>query len=616
MTFDTGTAARVLPTAALGAAAWGLAWLVTGSTASPDWLPYAFLAGLLLAVVLISGTAVRPRTRELWAIGAIVALAGWEAISISWSAGPHLARDEALLTLLYGIAFLVPILTLRTTGDRLFALAAVAAPSGILAFGTGIVLRFGSHQSDHFFDGNRLSFPISYPNAQAAVFLIGFWPAVVLAGRRESRPLARSLALAAAVASSSGWLLAQSKGGVAAIAISAALLFALSPRRLRLLVPSLLVVTLTAIAYSPLTAPFRSTSERGLVAAVKHAGATMLVLTLVAAALGFVYALADRHLSLGARETRAAGYGTLALFFAAIAAGVAVFLIRVDHPAGWFQDRWRTFKNNPASNAPNTASSHLFQLGSYRYDIWRVAIDELGHHPLAGIGSRGFGAAYLLKRKSPDTPARAHSVELDTLSELGVIGFAMLIVALAIPLVTLVARTRAGDPAATAAFAGAAYWLAHASVDWIWTVPACGLPFFLLLGTGGSGGERRPLARRAAVPAAVAAIVVGLVLFLPPWLSARLADRGNIRWAKRLDPLAVDPYLAEAARAPTPRAAVAALEEAVQKEPRVVELRFDLGLAYERAHELGRARAELLEARRLDPREPRIQEALRDLRSR
>ena len=58
---------------------------------------------------------------------------------------------------------------------------------------------------------------------------------------------------------------------------------------------------------------------------------------------------------------------------------------------------------------------------------------------------------------------------------------------------------------------------------------------------------------------------------------------------------------------------MAALEEAVRKEPRVVELRYDLGLAYERARKLRRARAELLEARRLDPREPTIADALKNL---
>src|SRR5919198_5515530 len=267
MTFNAGTAVRVLPTAGLAAGAWGLAWLATGSTASPDWLPYAFLAGLLLAVVLVSGAAGRPSARELWALAALVALAGWTAISIAWSAVPHLARDEALMTLFYGLAFLVPLLTLRTAGDRLFASAAVATSSGILAVGVGIVLRFGSDQSDHFYSG-RLSFPISYPNAEAATFLIGFWPAIVVAAQRGRSVMTRALALAAAAAIASGWLTAQSKGGVAAIAVSAALLFALSPLRLRLPPPPVIAVVLTAAVYRPLTAPFRTHS----VSDVKGAG--------------------------------------------------------------------------------------------------------------------------------------------------------------------------------------------------------------------------------------------------------------------------------------------------------------------------------------------------------
>ena len=596
MTFNAGTAVRVLPTAGLAAGAWGLAWLATGSTASPDWLPYAFLAGLLLAVVLVSGAAVRPSARELWALAALVALAGWTAISISWSAVPHLARDEALMTLFYGLAFLVPLLTLRTAGDRLFASAAVAASSGILAVGVGIVLRFGSDQSDHFYSG-RLSFPISYPNAQAAVFLIGFWPAVVLASQRGRGLLARTLALAVATAIAAGWLTAQSKGGVIAIAASAALVFGLSPLRLRLLPPVLLAAGLTAAGYSPLTAPFRTHSASD----VRGAGTAILVLTLVGAVAGLVYALLDRRLGLGPRAVRRAGFAAAGVFAVAVAAGVAIFFARVYH-AGWFADQWRAFKHT--APAETSASSHLLQLGSNRYDFWRVAIHEFADHPVAGIGARGFGPAYLLRRRSPDSPARAHSFELDALAELGIVGFVLLVGAIVLPLPPIVRRMRAADPGATAAFAGAAYWLVHASADWIWTVPACGLPFWLLLGAGGSGGERRPLASRAAIPAAVLAVVVAVVAFVPPWLSARLTDRRDFRWAKRLDPLSVDLYVAQGT--------IESLQEAVRKEPRVVELRFDLARAYLRARETRRAKAAFEAAHRLDPRNAEITKALKN----
>jgi O-Antigen ligase len=596
MLFDAGTAARVLPTAALAAAAWALAWLATGSTESADWLPYAFLAALLLAVVLATGSAVRPDRRELLALGAFVALAGWEAISISWSAVPDLARDEALLTLFYGIALVVPLLTLRTARDRLFASAAVAAAAATVAVGAGIVLRYGTNQLDHYYLG-RLSFPISYPNAQAAVFLIGFWPAVVLAAQRRLSPVTRALALGAASAISSGWLTAQSKGGVLSIAVSAALVFAFSPLRLRLLPPTLIAAALAAAAYDPLTAPYRSAT----VAEVKGAGGAILVATAVGALLGLAYALVDRRLELGPRGVRAAGAAALVLFVAGSALAVTLFFARVYH-SGWVGDQWRAFKHAQMTKG---ASSHLFQFGSYRYDIWRVAIREFEHHPLGGLGSRGFGPAYLEERRSPDVPARAHSLELDALSELGVVGLVLLVCVLVPPLLPIVRRMRARDPAATAAFAGATYWLVHASVDWIWTVPACGLPFWLLLGGGGSGGERRPLASRGALPAVALTVVVAVVAFVPPWLSARLTDRRDFRWAKRLDPLSVDPYVAQGS--------VAALEQAVRKEPRVVELRFDLGQAYLRARQPKRARAAFLNARRLDPRDPRIVQALKNL---
>jgi O-antigen ligase/polysaccharide polymerase Wzy-like membrane protein len=594
---------RVLPVAAIAAVAWALAWVETGSTVSSDWLPYAFFAGLLLAAVFVAG-AVRPHGREFAAIAALVGLAVWEAISISWSAVPSLARDEAVLTIFYAVVLLIPWLTLRTDAERLVAVGVVAAAAGLLAVGVGIDLRFGADQADHFYSG-RLSFPISYPNALAATFLIGFWPAVVLAAQRRSPLLARVLATAAATAIAAGWLTAQSKGGVVAIVGSAALVFGLSPLRLRLLAPTIVAAGLTAIAYRPLTAPFRS----GSAGDVRHAGAAILVLTAAGAVAGLVYALVDRRLELRPGQVRVAGWATLALFVGAVAVAIAVFFSSVYHQ-GWFGDQWRAFKQVPTQSS---ASSHLLQLGSYRYDIWRVALREFQHHPLAGIGSRGFGPAYLRLRNSPDTPERAHSFELDALSELGIVGFLLLAAALVLPFIPIVRRLRARDPAGTAAFAGCSYWLVHASADWIWTVPACGVPFFLLLGAGGAGGERRLLPGRASAAAAIVTVVVALIAFVPPWLSARLTDRGDFAAAKRFDPLSVDPYVAQAASARTSADAIAALRAAVRKQPRVVELRYDLALAYLRAHQRQRARAELLLARTLDPREPRIQEALKNL---
>ena len=487
MSVNGETIFRVLPSVLVAATAWALAWLATGSIDSADWLLYAVFAGLLLAVLLTAAVA-RPTPLELAGLAGLVLLAGWEALSLTWSAVPNLARDEALLTLFYAIVLLVPLLTLRGPADRLLASGAVAAEAAVLAVATALTLRFGSNQADHFYAG-RLSFPISYPNAQAAAFLIGFWPAVVCAAQRRAALPLRALALGGATVIAAGWLTAQSKGGVLAIAVSAAVLFAVSPLRLRLLPPTLLAGGLTALAYRPLTRPFRSASETALVGDVRHTGTTILVLGAIGVGLGL--ALRRRRSPARARSTRsppgrdrrrrAGGWPRSSPAPSSCSSG------STSH------DEWRAFKHAPT----NSASSHLLQLGSFRYDIWRVALNEF-QRP-----SRRRDRLARLRRWPTWSSATARTrrrgrtrFELDVLSELGIVGVVLLAVGLVPFLLPLVWRTRARDPAATAAFGGAAYWLAHGSVDWLWTVPACGVPFFLLLGIGGAGDERPLLPRR------------------------------------------------------------------------------------------------------------------------
>jgi tetratricopeptide (TPR) repeat protein len=249
-----------------------------------------------------------------------------------------------------------------------------------------------------------------------------------------------------------------------------------------------------------------------------------------------------------------------------------------------------------------------------------VAFEQFERHPLAGIGDRGFGPAYLIHRRSTEVPARAHSFELDALSETGVIGFALLVAALA-PLVWLTARGAwCGDLAGTAGFGTAAYLLTHASADWIWTIPAVGVPFFVLLGAACADREPRTAPRFAAVGVAVASAAVALVLFAPPWLSATLSSSAldgssspgsDLRWARRLDPLSVEPYVVAASLARTPAEAIPPLQKAARKEPRSVDARFQLGLAYLQANRRAAARRELQAALRLEPGEPSIERAIR-----
>ena len=113
-------------------------------------------------------------------------------------------------------------------------------------------------------------------------------------------------------------------------------------------------------------------------------------------------------------------------------------------------------------------------------------------------------------------------------------------------------------------------------------------------------------------------LAAALLLFTPPWLSGRITDRvaageasvESLSWARRLDPLAVEPFLVEANLAPTPAEAVPPLERAAEQEPRNAGVRYLLGLAYLEAGRNDEARAELIQALRLYPRSAEIRRAI------
>ena len=610
--------ARVAPVAILLAATVGMAWRSHGSIAAEDWLPYLVLAALLTASVLFSGAARRPARGLLVSLGALTLLAFYAGLSLAWSAAPTLARDEGLLTAFYVLALALPLLTMRTSGDRMLALGLFAGTVGTLAVATSLVLIADSTPID-LFRFERLNYPVSYSNAQAALFVLGFWPAVMLSASRRLHPALRSLALAAAAADLAAALLAQSKGSVLGIAASAIAVLVVSPHWLRIFVPTAVSIVLVAAASAPLTAPYRTDTDAALAHAIHRGAAFVLLIAALGAVAGLVFAVLDRRVQPVRDARRRAARVVFAGLAAALVAGVGAFVAAEPHPVRFFVHQWHTFKHRPGADQ---GSTHLLTVGSYRYDVWRVALLEFRDHPLVGIGARGFGPAYLQHRRGPETPARAHSLELEVLAEDGLIGFALLCAAIGIPLVLVGKAARRGRLAATAAFGGAVYWIVHASFDWIWTLPALGVPFFCLLGIGAARAERPRLQARNATPVAVAALALA-ALALAPWMSAKLTDRvysgssspsGDLAWAKRLDPVSIEPYLAGAAVARTPAGEIPPLESAADKEPRSVGVQYLLGLAYLDAGRRADAVRTLELARRLDPREELIRAALRRAR--
>jgi O-antigen ligase len=411
------------------------------------------------------------------------------------------------------------------------------------------------------------------------------------------------------------WLGTQSKGGGVALAVSTVVVFAVSGKRLRLLIPAAAVAVLAAFAAEPLTEPFR-TDGQAFDDAVRHAGTVTLALAGIGTLAGLVYALVDGRLRVPDAARIWAGRIVLGLVCAALIAGVVGFFSAVDHPVRATQDRWDEFR---ILDRDASVSSHFATLGSNRYDFWHVAWDEFERHPLAGIGAYGFANAYLLRGASLETPVRAHSLELDALAETGIIGF-LLVVGSGAALLFGIARRARSSLLATGALGTAAYFAVHTGGDWVWTIVAVGLPVFVIAGIALSEDDSPTLPGRVAIPAGVVAVLVALLAFSPPWLSARFVQRAYdaptvseardaLRWARRLDPLSLDPYLAETALVDSP-ADIPPLRRAVAKEPRSADMRFVLGLALLNAGRKEDARRELRIALALAPREQVIENAL------
>ncbi|MDQ3103064.1 MAG: hypothetical protein M3Q53_04405, partial [Actinomycetota bacterium] len=182
----------------------------------------------------------------------------------------------------------------------------------------------------------------------------------------------------------------------------------------------------------------------------------------------------------------------------------------------------------------------------------------------------------------------AHSIELETLSELGIPGFIMLAAGLGGSFAGAWRSRRAGPAAAgltAVALASATYWLLHSSVDWFWPYPAISAPVLALLGAScapavmtAAPGRRR--AWRVAALAAAAVLALSAVPVLAAeryvdaayggWRENRELAYANLDRAASLNPLSEEPLLAEggiARAAGDSERAIEAFREATAKRP-------------------------------------------------
>jgi O-antigen ligase len=146
---------------------------------------------------------------------------------------------------------------------------------------------------------------------------------------------------------------------------------------------------------------------------------------------------------------------------------------------------------------------------SARLSLWNVALRSVSDSPIVGTGAGSFERLWLRERRARSRAYSAHNVYLETLAELGVVGFCLMVVMLAAPLVSLL---REVDPEAIGGMAAYAAFLVHAGVDVDWHLPGvsvtgvlCGAGVLLAARPHGSGRALRLPTRLAAL-----AVVAGL----------------------------------------------------------------------------------------------------------
>ena len=129
------------------------------------------------------------------------------------------------------------------------------------------------------------------------------------------------------------------------------------------------------------------------------------------------------------------------------------------------------------SPAPEGATAGRFASAqSNRYAYWEVAAGAFARHPLLGTGSGGFAVEWLRERTIEESVRDVHSLYLETATELGLVGLALLAVFLAgAGGVAARARSETGAVAALVAYA------LHTGLDWDWEMPAVTLLAMVVL---------------------------------------------------------------------------------------------------------------------------------------
>jgi O-Antigen ligase len=473
-------------------------WAVqNGGFDSTTWYWGALLLLATLAVLLVT----ERRGRLNLSRPSVIALAlfalyvTWSYLSMTWAQYPGLALDGSNRALLYLLVFALLTVLPWTKKAALLALMTFSIGVGVIAIVLLVRLAANDNVSVLFVDG-RLAAPTGYINSTAALFTIQALVAIALAARRDLPAPLRGLLTALAGASLQLAVVVQSRGWLFTLPIVALVAILIMPHRLRIAAAAVIPIVAALIPVHRLLNVYDSGPANSLGNSAIHAGRPALAVCAAAFVAGTLLAWADQlYRGPGLSRGRRQAIGALLAIVAIGGVLAGGLVVSKGRPLQFISRQWRGFSHEQSAST----SSQFTDVGSGRYDFWRVGFDAFLAHPIGGLGQDNFGDYYLTHRRTVEEPSWTHSLELRLLAHTGIVGFALfagfLIAAIAAAL-----RPRRWGDASTRMLAAtmmlpAAVWLIHGSLDWFWEIPALSGPALGFLGAAGgleSGLARSP----------------------------------------------------------------------------------------------------------------------------
>lgn len=526
---------------------------------------------IVLVGVLVGALPRRPLGIIAWlALGLLCAFVLWTALSLRWTESAESTVADLALVATYLGVFALALFGRNENGSSSF-IGAIAA--GIVLISVVALLSrlhpawFPTQHGTFLLESReRLSYPVNYWNGLAALIAIGL-PLVLQIAAAAKSLLLRALAAAAFPAMALTVFFALSRSGIAAGAIALAVYLAFSTDRLPKALVALVVGIPSAILIA--AADSRDALQAGLTGTLAdHQASQMLTITLgICILTAIVYASASLALSRLARPSwtrvsrRQAWVGALVGFVVAV---VLVLALGLPSRAS---NGWDEFRQG---GTPGQGTNRLGSVaGQGRYQFWRSAVDENRSAPLTGTGAGTFEFWWARHANVDEIVRDTHSLYLQTLGELGIVGLAALVAFLLTILVGGGRNALAAEAGRrswrAAALAGVLAFCLTAAVDWMWQIPVLVVSMLMLGGelVRPDSGSRRPVAGRPGIPwriaiavfAGASIVAIAIPLAATSFLRRSEADfrRSDLpagldaaRTARNIQPYAASPRLQEA----------------------------------------------------------------------